>query len=177
MTTLLITLLKPRNLNILIVLACSFAMFMVYYLDGVLGLEPCPLCLTQRVFVVFSGVISLLAVLHNPSTIGLRVYAALSGVSAAIGGGFAARHTWLQHLPEDLVPACGPDLQYMLDTLPFTETLELLLMGDGNCAEVLWTFMGLSIPEQSLILFIGLCCANVWQMLRRDVQGAKNHAG
>lgn len=162
------TLLSPRRLNLLIVLACAFAMFMVYYLDGMLGLEPCPLCLTQRVFVVISGMLALLAFAHGPGAMGLRIYALLCGLAAAIGAGFAGRHVWLQHLPEDLVPACGPSLQYMLDTLPFTETLELLLMGDGNCADVLWTFMGLSIPEQALILFTGLLLANLWQLLRRD---------
>lgn len=177
MKSMLITLLQPRNLNLLIVLVCAFSMFMVYYLDGILGLEPCPLCLTQRVFVVISGAFALLALLHNPGRLGLRVYAATSGLSAAIGAGFAARHTWLQHLPEDLVPACGPGLQYMLETLPFTETLELLLMGDGNCADVVWTFMGLSIPEQALVLFTGLTVANLWQLLRRDSEGVPEHAG
>lgn len=162
----------PRILNLLIVLACGFAMFMVYYLDGILGLEPCPLCLTQRVFVVFSGAVSLLAFAQGPGPVGLRIYAILSGLSAAVGGGFAARHIWLQHLPEDLVPACGPSLQYMLEVLPFSETLELLLLGDGNCADVVWTFMGLSIPEQALILFTGLFIANLWQLLRRDHQGS-----
>lgn len=167
----------PRGLNLLIVLACAFAMCMVYYLDGILGLEPCPLCLTQRVFVVASGVVSLVAFAQGPGVVGLRIYAALSGLSAAVGGGFSMRHIWLQRLPEDLVPACGPSLQYMLETLPFTETLELLLMGDGNCSDVLWTFMGLSIPEQALILFAGLLLANLWQLLRRDHHREVDHAG
>ena len=73
-----------------------------------------------------------------------------------------------QHLPEDQVPACGPGLEYMLENFPFGEALELILMGDGNCAEVVWTFAGLSIPEQSLLLFVALAIANLWQLLRRD---------
>ena len=73
------------------------------------------------------------------------------------------------------MPACGPSLEYMLDVLPFSETLELVLMGDGNCADVVWTFLGLSIPEQSLILFSGLLVANLWQLLRKD--SGVNHVG
>jgi disulfide bond formation protein DsbB len=73
----------------------------------------------------------------------------------------------LQHLPEDQVPACGPSLEYMLETLPFSETLSLVLMGDGNCAETMWTFMGLSIPEQTLILFCAVTAVCLWQFFRR----------
>jgi disulfide bond formation protein DsbB len=105
--------------------------------------------------------------LHNPPGWGRRVYAGLCTLSAIIGGAVAARHVWLQHLPEDQVPACGPSLEYMLETLPFSQTLELVLMGDGNCAETLWTFMGLSIPEQTLILFVVAGLVSLWQTLRR----------
>lgn len=156
----------PRPLNLLIVLACLFAMAMVYYLDALLGLEPCPLCLTQRIFVVFCGAVAMLAFMHGPAALGLRLYAALGLLSAGIGGAIAGRHVWLQHLPEDQVPACGPDLMYMIETFPFSQTLELLLMGDGNCADVVWTFLGLSIPEQALIFFVGIMCASLIQLLR-----------
>ena len=74
----------------------------------------------------------------------------------------------LQNLPEDQVPACGPSLEYMLDTLPLSETFKLVMMGDGNCADVQWTFLGLSIPEQALVLFVGLLLVNLWQLLRSN---------
>jgi len=164
----MIALPSPRLTNWLLVGLCVLAMLIVYYLDGILGLEPCPLCLTQRVFVIFSGGFSLLAALHGPGLVGRRIYAGLAGLFAAIGGAVAARHVWLQHLPPDQVPACGPSLEYMLEALPFTETLKLVLMGDGNCAEVLWTFAGLSIPEQALLLFSILLGANIWQLWRGD---------
>ncbi len=157
----------PRQFNTLILLACFFAMSMVYYLDGVLGLEPCPLCMSQRVFLLASGLFTLAAVLQNPGPIGLKAYAALAALAAAVGAGIAARHVWLQYLPEDQVPACGPNLEYMLETLPFSETLRLVLMGDGNCAEVVWTLMGLSIPEQALLFFSALIAANLTQALRK----------
>jgi len=150
-------------------------MFIVYYLDGVLGLEPCPLCMTQRVFVLGCGLFTLLAAIHGPGPTGRRIYAAVAGLFAVGGGAVAARHVWLQHLPPDQVPACGPSLEYMLDVLPFSETLELVLMGDGNCAEVVWTFMGLSIPEQALLLFSALFAANLWQLLRNNSDA--QHAG
>jgi len=150
-------------------------MIIVYYLDGVLGLEPCPLCMTQRVFVLGCGLFTLLAAIHGPGPTGRRIYAAVAGLFAVGGGAVAARHVWLQHLPPDQVPACGPSLEYMLDVLPFSETLELVLMGDGNCAEVVWTFMGLSIPEQALLLFSALFAANLWQLLRNNSDA--QHAG
>jgi disulfide bond formation protein DsbB len=170
---------SPRLTNGLIAGLCVVAMLFAYYLDGVLGLEPCPLCMTQRVFVVGCGLFALVAFAHGPGLLGRRVYALIAGLFALGGGAVAARHVWLQHLPDELVPACGPGLSYMLETLPLSETLELILMGDGNCAEVVWTFMGLSIPEQTLILFFALTAANVWQLLRGETRTAEpaNEAG
>ncbi len=159
---------SPRLTNGLIFLLCVVTLGIVYYLDGVLGLEPCPLCMTQRVFVVGCGAMCLLALLHGPGQLGRRVYAVLAGLFAVGGGAVAGRHVWLQHLPEDQVPACGPGLEYMMENFPFGEVIELILMGDGNCAEVVWTFAGLSIPEQALLLFVFLVAANLWQLLRRD---------
>jgi disulfide bond formation protein DsbB len=151
----------------LLLLAIVSMLFARVYLEAHLGLEACPLCMTQRVFVVAWGVVALAAVIHNPRDIGLRIYAGLCALCAIGGGAVAARHVWLQHLPEDQVPACGPSLEYMLETLPFTETISLVLMGDGNCAMTMWTFMGLSIPEQTLILFVVTTLICLWQMVRR----------
>ncbi len=165
-------LLSPRLTNGLIAGLCAVALMFAYYLDGVLGLEPCPLCMTQRVFVLGCGLFALVAFAHGPGLPGRRVYAIIAGLFALGGGAVAARHVWLQHLPDELVPACGPALSYMLETFPLSETLELILMGDGNCAEVVWTFMGLSIPEQTLILFSALVVANLWQLLRGNTDTA-----
>ena len=160
--------LSPRLINfglaIIAVISIAFAMFM----EHKLGLHPCPLCMTQRVFIVLVGLIGLVAALHNPPGWGRRVYGALCTLAAIAGGAVAARHVWLQYLPEEEVPACGPSLQYMLETLPFSDTLSIVMMGDGNCAEVVWTFMGLSIPEQTLILFTAVTITCLWQTLRRS---------
>lgn len=152
----------------LFLLAAVSMAFAMIYLEGVLNLLACPLCMSQRVFVVGWAVIALIAAIHNPQQWGRRVYASLCAVSAFIGGAIAARHVWLQNLPEDQVPACGPSLEYMLDNFPFEEAISLLLMGDGNCAEVAWTFLGMSIPEQTLLLFAVTISVCLWLAVRAD---------
>ncbi|MFV0276556.1 MAG: disulfide bond formation protein B [Parahaliea sp.] len=159
--------LSPRRVFLgLALLALVAMLFAYYFLQQHLGLAPCPLCMTQRVAVVAGGVIALLAALHDPSGWGRRVYAALCVLAAAFGAAVAGRHVWLQHLPTDQVPACGPSLEYMLQTLPFSETVSTVLMGDGNCAQTLWTFLGLSIPEQTLLLLLFILAVSLWQLFR-----------
>ncbi|MAL95476.1 MAG: disulfide bond formation protein B [Haliea sp.] len=160
-------LMKPRWVFFGLALLAVVAMLFAAWLEHGVGLNPCPLCITQRVFVVAGGLVALLAALHGAGALGRRIYAGL-GVLLAIGGGaVSARHVWLQSLPEDQVPACGPSLEYMLETLPFRETLSMVMMGDGNCADVHWTFLGMSIPLQTLLLFAAIALINLWQLLRR----------
>jgi disulfide bond formation protein DsbB len=160
--------LTPRlvffGLAIMAVIAMLFAWA---YLERTLGLPPCPLCMTQRVFVVLWGVIALVAALHNPARTGRRIYATLCALAALAGAAVAARHVWIQHLPPDQVPACGPSLGYMLDTLPFSETVSMVLMGDGDCAAIHWTFLGLSIPEQTLVMAAVVLAICLWQIFRK----------
>jgi disulfide bond formation protein DsbB len=159
--------LSPRLVFVgLVLLAITSMLFARLYLQEYLGLEACPLCMTQRVFVVLWGVIALLGALHNPAGWGRRVYASLCGLSAIAGAAVAARHVWLQHLPADQVPACGPSLDYMLENLPFKDTLSVVLAGDGNCAVIDWTFLGFSIPEQTLAVFSVAILICLWQLLR-----------
>jgi len=132
-----------------------------------MGLEPCPLCMTQRIAIIAVGTVALIAFLHHPFGMMRRVYSGLGAILAILGGAISSRQLWLQSLPEDQVPSCGPSLDYMLDTFPLSETISVMLQGDGNCAEVVWTFLGLSIPGWTLIAFIGLCLINLWQMLRK----------
>jgi len=123
--------------------------------------------MTQRVFVVLWGVIALVAALHNPARTGRRIYATLCALAALAGAAVAVRHVWIQHLPPDQVPACGPSLEYMLDTLPFSETVTMVLMGDGDCAAIHWTFLGLSIPEQTLVMAAVVLAICLWQIFRK----------
>ncbi len=151
----------------LAIMAVVAMLFARVYLEQILGLPPCPLCMTQRVFVVLWGGIALLAALHNPARLGRRVYATLCALAAVAGAAIAVRHVWIQHLPPDQVPACGPSLEYMLETLPFSETLSIVLMGDGNCADIQWTFLGLSIPEQTLVMAAVVLVVCLWQVFRK----------
>lgn len=121
----------------------------------------------QRAFFYAVGGVFLVAALHDPARVGQVIYSVL-GLLFALGGlGVAARHVWLQHLPPDQVPACGPDLFFMLENFPLGRTLQKLFAGSGQCAEVKWRFLGLSIPEWSLLCFAALAVYALWLMLRR----------
>lgn len=165
--TLMARLLAPRLLNLFAFLACVVAMAGALYLEHFKGLDPCPLCIFQRVGVIVAGVFFLLALLHNPGAIGQRIYAALAGIGALGGAAVAARHVWLQGLPPEKVPACGPALDYMMDVFPFLEVLSMVLTGSGECARIDWLFLGITLPGWALIVFIGLSAVALFQLLRR----------
>jgi protein dithiol:quinone oxidoreductase len=127
-----------------------------YYLQYVKGLEPCPLCMVQRGFFYAVLALFVLAAIHGPRRPGALVYAGLITVFALGGAATAGRQVWLQHLPADKVPQCGPDLFFMLENFPLGRTLEKLFYGSGECAAVDWKFLGLSIAGWSLVWFIAL---------------------
>ncbi len=126
------------------------------YAEKVLYLDPCPLCITQRMFYVGIGLFALFGLFSARTQWAQRLFATLLSLCAVGGIVTAGRQVWLQHLPPELVPQCGPGLQYWLENEPWLNTLSLLFKGDGNCAEVHWRFMTLSIAEWSLLWFIGL---------------------
>ena len=136
------------------------------YLQHVEGLEPCPLCVFQRVAFIALGLVFIIAALHGPGKTGAAVYGVFGGLIAAIGAGIASRHVWLQSLPPDQVPACGPGLSYMLEQYAVTRMLEKVLSGSGECAEAGWRFLGLTIPGWSLIWFVLLGVALLWLAVR-----------
>ena len=156
-----------RSLAFLGLVICIASMlFAVFYLERTLFLDPCPLCILDRVVIISLGVLFSLAFLHGPRTIFTKIYGVLCILLASIGVGLASRHIWLQNLPKDQVPECGSDLYFMLDTLPLFETLKKTLTGSGTCADINWTFVDLTIPEQTLILFVILLVLSVIQTLR-----------
>jgi len=159
--------LSSRALFFMGFLFCSSMLAIAGYFQFVDHLEPCPLCILQRVFTLCVGVIMLLAVLHNPSQFGQRIYGFLAGLTALIGASISARHVWLQNLPEDQVPSCGPGLNFMLDNFPLGEAINMVMRGSGECAEVLWTFLGLSIPAWTLAAFISLAAVSLVQVFRK----------
>ena len=121
------------------------------------GLEPCPLCISQRIMVLAVALVLLVAGLHNPGSVkGVRGYAVAGCLTALLGASVSARHVWLQHLPADEVPACGPGIEYMFHYFPLSDTLRAMLTGTGECAKVDWTLLGLSMPAWVLLCFLGL---------------------
>jgi disulfide bond formation protein DsbB len=154
------TWLTPRKTFALAALACALLLGYGYYLQHVQGLQPCPLCLVQRGFFYAVMAVCIVAALHGRW---VRLYGALAALAAAGGAAAAGRQVWLQHLPPDKVPQCGPDLFFMLDNFPLSRTLKTLVSGTGECAVVDWTFLGLSIAEWSLLWFIALFLAFAWR--------------
>lgn len=138
-----------------------------YYLQYVGGLQPCPLCYIQRAFFYLVMAAFLVAAIHNPGRKGTIVYGAAALLFALGGAATAGRQLWLQSLPADKVPACGPDLFFMLDNFPLSRTLEKLFYGSGECAAIDWTFLGLSIAGWSFVWFLILGGYAVWIALRQ----------
>ncbi|MDN5566904.1 MAG: disulfide bond formation protein B [Psychrobacter sp.] len=157
-----------RNLQILLVVMTVIGMsFALFFLQRYMGFSPCPLCIFQRIGLMIMGGFALIAALFNPKSKAVRLVlwlGSLAGIGWATG--VAARHVWLQHLPADQVPACGPGLDYWLDTLPMSEVLNQVFAGSGECASVDWTFLGFSIPEQSLLLFSLLIIVHIVILVR-----------
>lgn len=156
-----------RLVNLLGLAGCLVATAFALYLQYGVGLEPCPLCILQRVAVFAAMGVLVVAILHHPGRTGQRVYGGLGLLASLFGLGVAGRHVWLQHLPADQVPACGPGLNYMLDVFPFMEALSMVLRGSGECAEIDWTFQGLSLAEWTAFVFVGLIALFLFQILRR----------
>lgn len=140
-------------------LGCALLLGFGYYLQHVRGLEPCPLCLVQRGFFYAVMIVFAVAALHGR---GARAYGSLACLCALGGVATAARQVWLQSLPPDKVPQCGPDLFFMLQNLPLSQTLQKLFYGSGECAVVDWKFLGLSIAGWSLAWFVALALYALW---------------
>jgi len=134
-------------------LLCLAMLGFAVYAERVLGLAPCPLCMFQRVAVMLFAAICILAALHGPKGWGVRVWALLGLLANGLGAAIAGRHVWLQSLPKDQLPSCAPPMDYMWDNLPFGSMLETVLMTSGDCAEVDWQFLGLSMPVWTFIAF------------------------
>jgi disulfide bond formation protein DsbB len=160
-----------RQISGAIAAACAGLLAYGYYLQYFEGQDPCPLCLLQRGFYYATGLTLLVAAIHGPARLGARIYSIAAFLFAAGGFGVAARQVYLQHLPPELVPACGPDLFYMLDNFPVARTLQLLLRGSGQCAEVHWRFLGLSIAEWSLAWFAAFALAALYLAIRESGSG------
>ncbi|HDZ55671.1 MAG TPA: disulfide bond formation protein B [Pseudomonas xinjiangensis] len=169
------TLPASRPLYLIALIVCVILLLIALYMEHFMGLEPCPLCIIQRVVFIAIGIACLAAVVHNPipratskRAVAARGYAIAVSVFSVFGAAIAGRQVWLQHQPADQLPSCLPSLDYMMDVLPFQDMLSLLFAGTADCAAVSWTFLGLSIAEGTLIAFICFTLFGVLQLFRSE---------
>ena len=149
--------LPPRRIAYLLAfLVCVALMAWALWLQYHEGLDPCPLCIFQRIAVSAAGIIFLIAFIHNPGRTGAWVYAVLILIAAGAGAAFAGRQIWLQSLPKDQVPACGMGLNYMLDSFPLLDVIKRVFAGSGECAEKAWELFGLSIAGWTFVFFVAM---------------------
>lgn len=157
-----------RSAYLLGFVACAALIGFALYSQFHLGLEPCPLCIFQRIAFAALGVVFLIGGLHAPKgSGGRRSYGVLALLAAGVGIGIAGRHVWLTHLPADQVPHCGPPLEFMMETNALTDVIRKVMTGSGECAKVDWTLLGLSMPAWSLAWFLLLAAWALWAAFRR----------
>ena len=163
---------RARPWYFLVALSCVALLGYGYYVQHVDFLDPCPLCIFQRIALMWMGAVAFVAFVHNPGSAGRWTYTTLISLGGLAGIGVASRHVWLQSLPPDKVPECGQGLNYMLDTMPFTDVLSQVFRGSGECATIDWTFLGLSMPWWTLIWYIGLTLVTIIVTVRANARQA-----
>ncbi|RYF78427.1 MAG: disulfide bond formation protein B [Comamonadaceae bacterium] len=142
----------PRRTYALIAALCAAMLAFGMYLQHVVGLEPCPMCVVQRYALLLVGLFAALAALTRRT--GLQKSWAVLGVLAAGGGAFtAARQSWLQWYPPEL-GSCGRDIYGMIESLPLRNAIPMIFQGSGDCSAVDWTFLGLTIANWSFVWLV-----------------------
>jgi disulfide bond formation protein DsbB len=153
---------SPRLVFLAIFLACAGLIATALYMQEQMGLDPCPLCILQRYAVIAIGVVALVAAIHGPRAgAALKAYGALLIVFALAGAGTSTRHSWLQHNPPKMT-SCGAELDFLLSNFPLSQALPKIFAGTGDCAAVHWKFLGLSIPEWTLVWFVIFAAGAAW---------------
>ncbi len=156
---------RINNLGIFCV--CAVFIAIAYYMQYVMYLEPCPLCMVQRVAIMLIGLVGIAAFIHNPSKRGKIRYSIALMLFAVFGAAIAGRHVWLQYLPSDKVPECFPGIGFILANNPFVDAVRIILGGTGECAETQWTFLGLSIPGWTLVFFVMFFGLALFQLIQQ----------
>jgi disulfide bond formation protein DsbB len=159
--------LTPRIVFAAIVVAAAGLLgTAIYYFQGELGLDPCPMCILSRYCFISIGAIALVGAIHGPKGTPLKVYSGAIALFAVAGTGVSLRHSYLQHFPPK-VESCGTDLEFLLNTFPLTQALPKIFAGTGSCSTVDWKFAGLSIPEWAGVWFVAFGAAALWVALRK----------
>lgn len=148
-------------------LVCAALYGYAIYVQFGLGVEPCPMCIFQRIVFIVMGMFFLVGAIQNPRVRGRRVYALLLLLTAGIGVGIAAWHLWVQHQPPDLLTGCAPGLNYMIENFPLSKALKMAFTGSADCAQVTWTFLDLSMPFWTLVCYVLLGAGAIWAGFRQ----------
>ena len=162
------TLFSPRIWFLFIALASGGMLGYAMYVQHFDFIDPCPLCVLQRVAFMWIGGFSLLAAIHGPGRTGRWIYGSAVILGGIWGLAVSGRHLWLQSLPADQVPDCGMGLNYMLETMPFTEVLAQVFYGSGECADVHWTFLGLSMPGWTFFWYMVFTLGTISVLLKSN---------
>jgi disulfide bond formation protein DsbB len=164
-----------RRVNLVGFAACAGALSFALFAQYGLGLTPCHLCIFQRVEVLVLGLVFLAAALHNPATLGARIYGLLILLASAVTAATAGRHVWIQLQPPGSVPGCGADLAFMLDVLPVMQVIIKVFKAGGECAKIDFSFLGISFPGWVLVFVAIVGGAGVWGNWRlgRRVSGER----
>lgn len=166
---------RSRSLFSLAFLAAALVMGASLYLEHGVGLKPCSLCLVQRLFLGAFGLVNLLGALHGPARTGCWIYGALGLLLAMAGGATATRQVLLQQVPPEALMICQPDLHCLMQQVSPLQALQSMFRATAECAQIHWTLFDLSIPEWSLLAFVGLCAIALYQMMG-PVLGARRGA-
>ena len=156
-----------RIIFLTVFLICAGSLVYALYLQLVKNLLPCPLCVTQRLSYWVIGLTAIVAVAHNPRTLGRRLYSGVMMIAALVGGVVATRHSWLVRYPESFECGISPE-ERLLNSLPIARWWPTMFEANGDCSESTWEFMSLTIPDWSAILFILIAILSGYALLARQ---------
>lgn len=159
--------LSYRILNLAGFFLIVFILGFAVYLQQNLHLQPCPLCILQRILFAILGILFFTGSLYQPKQLFRRLFAAVLLIVASLGTLLASRQVYLQHLAPGQQPPCAPNFYYLLQNFPLRQSLPIFFRGSGDCAEIQWTLWHMSIAEWSLGFFIIFAGLALVQMLRK----------
>ena len=143
-------------------IACFATVALALVIQTKYNLEPCPLCITQRMFFIGLGVLFLIGAFVKPASILQKILAALQVLTAMGGAGWAIRHWYLQAHKGEIIADCGVGFDYMFENFPLKKMFTLIFKGTGDCAVIDWAFLGLTLPQLALITFVAFGVYAVW---------------
>lgn len=158
-----------KNGYLLGFVACFALVGLALWIQTRYNLNPCPLCISQRIIFMGLGLLFLLAAFVKPNTLFKKIFTLLMVLTALGGVAVAVRHWWLQAHRESMIADCGVGFDYMFENFPLQKALALVFRGTGDCAAIDWTLFGLSIPQMSLIAYIGFAVYALYLFSRKSV--------